>query len=353
MKTVLAPQNLRALPKVELHRHLDCSLRWSTAVELARGLPRYRDCSAAELARNFLITEPFQDLASVLSKFSVLAEVLQSPEVLERLAFEVCEDAFNDGVRLLELRFAPTFIAEANPHLTPDVILNAFLRGLARAERTWPIATGLILIFQRTKPVPELLHLRDWALERRADFIGVDLADSEMDFAPDKFVEVFAPLAADWPITIHAGEIPHPAAASWVRDAIEKLGARRIGHGIQAIHNPELLRFLRDKNILLEVCPWSNYLTKSVASYLEHPLRHLLEQGQWVTLSTDDPGVFASSLVDEYNLALQLGLQVSDLEWMNDVACAGSFLPPQKIAKAWPRKRKAFSELIRPRSPKI
>ncbi len=338
--------HLRSLPKVELHRHLDCSLRWSTAIEIARTLPQFQTMSLTELEQSFLITEPFADLDSVLRKFTSMRDLLQSAEILERLAFEVCEDAVNDGVRILELRFSPTFVAEANPQLKPDQILNAFLRGIARAERTWPIAVGLILIFQRTKTLGELLALRDWALDRREDFVGVDLADSEDRFEPSQFQSLFQPLRGTWPITIHAGETIYPNSSAGMRGAVELLGAQRIGHGIQAIRDPSLLQFLRDRQIILEVCPWSNHLTKSVNTYSKHPLKKLLEAGQFVTLNTDDPGVFASNLIDEYHLAQALGVTIQDFAWMNDVACAGSFLSAEKISRVWPRPRQKLSDLL-------
>lgn len=312
-------------------------MRWSTAIEIARSSSEFRNLSVAELQERLLIREKMADLNSVLRKFVNLQSLLSSTEILERLAFETCEDAFNDGVLVLELRFSPTFIAEGHSQLSHDQIVDAFQRGVTRAEKTFPMAVGLILIFQRTKPIPESLHLRDWALTRKSDFVGVDLADSEIDNPPEKFIEIFEPFFGNWNITIHAGESPHPETKLGVLNAINLLHASRIGHGIQVADDDKICAVLREKNVTLEVCPWSNYLTQSVENYIDHPLPRLLTKNISVCLNTDDPGVFSNTLVDEYHLATRyLGITKNQLQKMNQNALAASFINTTKIQRVWP-----------------
>lgn len=304
MSSKLSIQEIRALPKIDLHRHLDCSMRWSTMLEIATTLKLDIPQNLKALRKHFLITEPMTDLNSVLKKFLVAQKVLASEEILERLAFEACEDAFNDGVSVVEFRYAPTFIAEGHTHLTFEKIQQALYKGLQRAEKKYPIATGLICILQRILPFEKVAYVTDFAIENKSTFIGLDLADNEQGFEPKKFAPLFQKAkSAGLKITVHSGEAPSAEAGQWIKDSIEILGAERIGHGVQCIHFPEVIQLIKQKNIHLEVCPYSNYLTQSFKSYTDHPLRKLYDQGVSLSICADDPGMFDSLLSDEYQIA--------------------------------------------------
>lgn len=337
MQNKLSLQQLRLLPKIDLHRHLDCSMRWSTLLEIATTLkldfPKKPELQAA----HFLVTEPMINLGAVLNKFLLAQKVLASEEILERLAFEVCEDAFNDGVRILELRYAPTFISDGHPSLSFEKIHQAFLRGLARAETTMPIATGLICIVQRILPLDKIDRVTRFAIENKNSFLALDLADNEDGFEPKQFAAFFeAGREAGLRTTIHSGEAPHPDAGQWIKDSIEILGAERIGHGIQAIQYPEIIQMLIHKNIPLEVCPYSNYLTQAFKTYEEHPLKKLFELNVPVTLNSDDPGMFASTLSDDYFLASQYqGFGLEQFNKCNATAFKNSFISESKKTKVW------------------
>lgn len=187
----LTMAQLRSLPKIDLHRHLDCSMRWSTLVELAPqvGIELPPDANACR--EQFLVTSPMKDLGSVLRKFLAAQKVLASEEILERLAFEACEDAFNDGVLVLELRYAPTFMTEGHPNLTYEKIHRAIHKGITRAKKRWPMAVGLLVTLQRIKPVSEAERVVDFVIAYKHEILGLDLADNEEGFDPKPFAPLF------------------------------------------------------------------------------------------------------------------------------------------------------------------
>lgn len=339
MKTLFS-QDLRAIPKVDLHRHLDCSMRWSTMLELAPqvGISLPKDFQAQR--ETFLVTEQMQDLGSVLRKFMNAQKLLASEEILTRLAFEACEDAFNDGVRILELRYAPTFIAEGHPHLSYEKIHLALCKGLTQARKTYPIAVGLICILQRINPVAEAEKVYDFVREHKSSFIALDLADNEDGFDPKPFAKIFERARKDGlRITIHSGESDSPQSPHWVKDSIEILGAERIGHGIQIIKDPQILRFVKDRQIPLEVCPISNWLTQAFKTHEAHPIRRLINDGIIITINSDDPGVFGTTLTDDYEVLHRVhSFQLEDFQRANDFAAQASFLPLAEKQKVWPRK---------------
>lgn len=337
MTSKLSIQEIRSLPKVDLHRHLDCSMRWSTLLEIATTLkldfPKNPDLQQ----RHFLVTEPMINLEAVLKKFLIAQKLLASEEILERLAFEACEDAFNDGVRILELRYAPTFISDGHSHFTYEKIHQAFLRGIEKAKKQMPIAVGLICILQRILDLKIVSKVTDFAIENKKTFLAVDLADNEDGFEPKLFAPYFDKARKNnLHVTIHTGESPSALAGQWILDSIQILGAERIGHGIQSIHHPEVISVLKNKNILLEVCPYSNYLTQAFKTYGAHPLRKLKDLGVTVSLNSDDPGMFASVLSDDYLIAQnEQKFSIQDFNDCNESAYKHSFISATEKAKAW------------------
>lgn len=337
MQNYLTPQQIRLLPKIELHRHLDCSMRWSTLIEIATTLKLEFPQNPNLQQKHFLVTEPMVNLEAVLSKFLIAQKVLASEEILERLAYEVCEDAFNDGVRIMELRYAPTFIADGHPGLTFDKIHQAFLKGIQRSQKQLPIAVGLICILQRILPLEKVEAVTDFAIENKDSFLALDLADNEEGFEPKPFANLFEKARkAGLHTTIHSGEANNPKAPQWIRDSIEILGAERIGHGIQAIQDPKIIDLLIQKNIPLEVCPYSNYLTQAFSTHENHPLRKLKDMGVIVTLNSDDPGMFASTLSDDYYLAHRYQkFSLEDFAKCNANSYKHSFISEQEKSKVW------------------
>lgn len=314
-------------------------MRWSTLCELAPTLGLEQPPNQAARREKFLVTSPMVDLNSVLQKFGAAQKLLASEQILSRLAYEACEDAYNDGVLILELRYAPNFINDAHPHLTFDKIQKAFVEGIERAKKNWPIAVGLICIIQKTKSVSVAASVIDFAIAHKNTFVGVDLADPEDNFDPRPMASLFQRAKAEGlHITIHAGETPLLSSPSSVQESIEILGAERIGHGVQIVKDLSLVEFVRFRKIPLEICPWSNFLTQAFPRLEDHPLRILWNAGVLITLNSDDPGIFDSRLSDEYEIAQryhQFGL--AEFARTNDVAAAASFISLNERQKVWPR----------------
>lgn len=324
--------------KAELHRHLELCLRPDTIWELA---PRFgiQLKSQREFQDRFMILEPMKDLGAVLNKFLDTQKLLASPEILERISFEVCEDAYkNENIRILELRYAPTFI-EMGHQMSYDQIHQAILRGIARAESTYPIAVGLVCIIQRILPVKDSKKVFDFVMANKDTFVGMDLADNEEGFDSKPFAPHFlAAKKAGIGITVHSGEAPHPKAPKWVMDAVEVLGAERIGHGVQIYRDENVMQIIRDREIVLELCPTSNMLTNAVPNLKDHPLKQFFDFGIKVTVNTDDPGIFNTNLNREYRIAHEIiGMSHEDLEACAQTAAERSFIPLAKRKKVWPK----------------
>ncbi|MGZ3775133.1 MAG: adenosine deaminase [Pseudobdellovibrionaceae bacterium] len=324
----LYSHEIRNIPKVELHRHLDCSVRWSTLIELAPQVGINLESSYEKQRNQFLITEPMKDLASVLTKFLNAQKVLASEEILTRIAYEACEDAYNDGIRLLELRYAPTFISDGHSDLNFEKIHNSLHKGIELAKKKFPMAVGLICIVQRVKSYATAADVVDFAIDHKDSFIALDLADNEEGFDPKTFAPLFQKAKkSGLHITVHSGETPQPESAIWVQDSVEILGAERIGHGIQIINNPQVLEFIRNKKIPLEVCPISNYLTQSFKTYEAHPIQELIKSGILITINSDDPGVFGTTLSDDYEVLHRVhNFTLQDFRRCNQIAFEASFI---------------------------
>jgi adenosine deaminase len=330
---MLDEQTLRALPKAELHRHLDGSVRLSTIAALARRHSLDLGVrSERELAQRARVLTPLSSLEEVIGRFGILQKVLCGYEAIRRVARENVEDAWRDGVKLAELRFAPPFIA-AGKSLGNAEIIEAVLDGVEEGVGRCGIEVALIGILPRTaspeanrQATTDLLayargsHRGAWRL------LGFDLADSETARPPEEFLPLVEQArAAGLGITIHSGE---DTSAAHLLRTLRVFAPRRIGHGIQAWNDPEALRLLREQEVTLEVCPTSNWLTRSVPSLEEHPLPLLRRAGVRVTLNSDDPQLMGIDLVHEYALAARLfGLGLADFLEMNRLAVQASFLP--------------------------
>jgi adenosine deaminase len=327
------------IPKVELHCHLELAYRPSTMKSWAiedGDLPE--GCSDEEFKAKYMVLSPMNDLPTVLQKFLVTRDRIKSLERIERLAFEACEDMhLISNVRILELRYAPSFVLEVYPELGADKMHEAIMKGCARAETQYPMAIGLICLLQRIKPVSENEYWTDFAIERKGEILGLDLADDEVNYPPDVFAHLFLKAKSQGlGITVHAGEPSVPQAPGNILTSIEKLGADRIGHGVQAIHDPNVIDVLRETCVPLELCPTSNVLTKAVENLKDHPLKKLMELGVRTTINSDDPGVMGITLMTEYDKSYNaLGMSLKQLEQCNQWAAEASFICKEKKEKVW------------------
>ena len=322
----------RKLPKVELHRHLDASIRIGTVHELAR--KHSIDVNAATLAEldhKITIRKPMKNLEDVLHSFLTTQKVLVSYEGIKRVAFENVEDCFLDGIKLVELRFAPVYIAK-DKKLGFDEIIEGVIDGITEGMIKYDIQVGLLHIMPRSldlkqniQSTEDILRYRKSSHKNADRLFGIDLADLE---TPESFVD-YAPSIAKakkdgMGVTIHSGE---DSTADHVKKTIEIFGAERIGHGIQIAKSPEVMKLVKDRNVALEVCPTSNWLTQCVKTIEEHPLKFLYDQGVKVTLNSDDPQIMGIDLVHEYEVAERLGMKKEQLIQMNKWALEKSFFP--------------------------
>lgn len=328
---------LEKIVKAELHRHLELCLRPETIWELA---PQFGIAlkSQTEFQERFLILEPMRDLGTVLNKFLDTQKLLATPEILERVAFEACEDVYkNENVRIIEFRYAPTFIQQGH-NMTFEQIHEAIVRGCRRAEEAYPMAVGLICIIQRILPVKDAERVTDFAIANKDTFIGLDLADNEEGFDSKPFAPFFKRAAhAGLGITVHSGEAANPKAPSWVMDAIDVLGAQRIGHGVQIYRDEKVMQAVKDRQIPLELCPTSNMLTNAIPHLNEHPLKKLFDFGVLTTINTDDPGIFNTNLNREYRICRDMiGMTEVELQKCTQIAAEHSFISLPKRQKVWP-----------------
>ncbi|MDP9341917.1 MAG: adenosine deaminase [Actinomycetota bacterium] len=320
--------DLRGLPKIDLHRHLEGAVRLSTILELAReaGAPLAAG-TPEDLAPLAQVLAPMASLEEVLRYFRVAQEAFRTLEAVERIAFEAVEDLAADNVRLAELRFSPDFLCRT-AGLDWDAAFGAILAGTARARAANDVAVGFIAIVSRAYGMDSARRTVEFALRHRERLVGFDLADDEMAWPPQLFVEVLAPLRdAGMPLTAHYGEAGPP---SYSREAIEVLGVARLGHGCSVAEDPEVVALARDRGVVLEMCPTSNERTAAVPSLAEHPARRLLHEGVRVTLNTDDPGLFGIDLTHELEVARDvLGFDQADLAAVTGNALEASFLSPE------------------------
>ena len=288
-------------PLIDLHRHLDGSVRLQTIFELGRKhnipLPGW---TLDELRPHVVVNSPQPGLIEFLAKFRWMTAVLVDYEACRRVARENVEDAAREGIRYIELRFSPLFMADAH-NLDPERVTAAVIQGVREGEEQFGVRANLIGILTRTYgPVRARRELR--SLLAHADgIVALDLAGDEGNWPPELFIEHFAEgRAAGWGITVHAGEA---AGAQSILTAVEKLGATRIGHAVRAVEDPAVMKLLYERRTGIEVNLTSNVQTSTVAGYASHPLKTFLENGLLATINTDDPGISGIDLPHELDVA--------------------------------------------------
>ncbi|SDM73654.1 adenosine deaminase [Allokutzneria albata] len=272
--------------RIELHCHLDGAVRAATVADLAaqQGLPSPGPVVAPADCGN---------LMTYLSYLDPVLEVLQTPEALQRVARELVHDWHADGVGYGEARFAPQLHGRRG--LSLDDAVEAVAAGLAEGSADTGVHCGLLLCCLRQQSPDISEQVVDTAIRHRVT--GVDLAGDESKSGAPHLAAFEAAHAAGLAVTIHAGEAAGPAS---VWEALDVLGAARIGHGVRSASDPALLERLRRDRIALEVCPLSNVHTGAVASLTEHPVDRLLAEDIAVTISTDCRTTSQTTLTREF-----------------------------------------------------
>ena len=347
--------DVRALPKIELHRHLEGAMRTETLWEICASNDPSRYASIEALRAACTVEKnSAPGFGPFLEKFNALRFCFGGEANVERVAAEAVEDAANDGVTYLELRFSPVSFARrliqgdgANALVSveqAEAAAEAVISGARAAASRCAIRVEFIATCARhfglktNKPTLDLLH-RPVGMA----FCGLDLAGDEAHSA-----NAFLPAFREWKaagkqITIHAGEDPNGPGAANVAEAFERLCAYRVGHGVRAIEDPLVVKRLALSGVTLELCPTSNIQTRAVPSAAQHPIKKLLDARIKVTINTDDPAVCGTTLSDEYILAAeQMGLSFDDLKCCTVNAARAAFLPEEErnalraqVEKAW------------------
>ncbi len=333
MTSPLDRELLRLLPKAELHCHLDGSLRPATMIELGLEHGKPMPMPDAESLREFMRVDDARHLEDYLERFAITLSVMQTESALERVAFELAEDAAADGVRYIEVRYAP--VLNTREGLTLEQAVEAPLRGLARAEREHGVVGRVIVCSLRHMPLSTSQELAELAVAyRHHGVVGFDLAGGEVGNPARAHAPAFEYARShDLPCTCHAGEGDD---ASSVREAIHVCGAHRIGHATRLIEDTSLTDYCNDRRIPLEICLTSNVQTRAARSYATHPFREYFDRGLNVVLNTDNRLMSGTTLTDEYLHAAQ-SLEFS-FDELAEVALNGfesAFLPyPERVRLA-------------------
>jgi adenosine deaminase len=332
-------EELRALPKAELHQHLDGALRPETAVVLAAGIGM--PLTLDDARRRMVGPVRCRDQAELLGFFELPLALLQTAESLERAAAELVEDLANDGVVYAEVRWAPRLHLERGLSVTSVIaaVASGIARGTELAGRRRPIVT-LIVTAMRSHPPAANVELARTAAEFGWPVVGFDLAGPEAEWpAPPHAAAFIAAADAGLALTAHAGEVP---GAQRIVEVLA-FGVRRIAHGVTAASDPAVAALVRERGVTLDLCPTSNVQAGIVQTLAEHPAAALHRAGVSVTLSTDDRTVSATTLSDELaRTAAALALDDAELAAIALNAFKRTFAPPAVIrpvaaaaARAW------------------
>jgi adenosine deaminase len=294
---------LQRLPKTDLHCHLDGSLRLDTVLELARAqggkLPTF---DRGELQRLLAAGDHVTSLDEYLRAFDITLGVMQAEDALERCAYELAEDAWRENVRYIEVRYSP--LLHTRQGLRPAQVVEAVLRGLRMAKRELGIRYGVILCAIRSQGPESSLRIAELCIAfKNRGVVGFDLAGSEVN-NPAKLHKHAFQLVVDNNIncTAHAGESFGPDS---VHQAIHKCGAHRIGHGTRLVESGDLLNYVNDHRIPLEVCPSSNLQTRAAKSWETHPVDFFVDYGLRVTINTDNRLMSDTTVTKELHLCHQ------------------------------------------------
>src|SRR5918911_2096559 len=291
---------LRSLPKAELHCHLDGSVRPETLIELAQEYGKPMPAWDVDALYDFMVVRDARNLEDYLARFSITLSVMQRAQALERIAYELMEDAARDGVRYIEMRYAPVLnVAEG---LSLGETVEAARRGIERGEREYGIR-GRIIVCALRHLSPDLsMELARLAVAYRSHgVVGFDLAGAEAGNPARAHAASFDYARRHGlAVTVHAGE---GDGADSIRQAVHDCGAHRIGHATRLVEDPSLMQYVNDRRIALEICLTSNVQTPVAPTYESHPLRLYYDRGLNVVLSTDNRLMSGTTLTNEYLLA--------------------------------------------------
>jgi adenosine deaminase len=322
----LSTEYYQSLPKVDLHRHLEGSLRLSTLAEVGReydlDLP---DPDQLQPMVQVVQTDP-RTSQNFLSKFEVLRKFYRSPEIITRITDEAIADAAADSIAYLELRFTPSTLGKAGNYPLGEV-MDWVIAAVLNAQARYGVTTRLIASVNRHESVNLAEEVAQLAADRLdSAIVGLDLAGDEANFSAAPFAPIFREARqVGLKITIHAAEW---GPAENVAQAIDQLGAERIGHGVRVMENDDVAAMARERGMAFEVCVTSNYQSGVIAALDEHPIKRMIDTGLNPTLNTDDPGISGITLGSEYALVRdKIGLTQAEIQNLLTAAAQAAFLP--------------------------
>ncbi|MCL1892607.1 MAG: adenosine deaminase [Holophagaceae bacterium] len=325
-KHKLSLKDIQRLPKSDIHVHLDGSLRIETILELAEKDKVRLPAHTPEKLRPIVqVGSDCKNLVEYLKAFDVTLAVMQTYESLVRVAFELAEDSANENIRYMEVRYSPILHLRKGMHLTG--VVSAVLEGLELAERKYGIKTGVIICGIRHISPEEANRLAALTVAyKNHGVVGFDLAGAEESFPDKKYKDAFERVSSNnINCTLHAGETYGPKS---VHQAIHICGAHRIGHGVRLIEDGELVNYVNDHRIPLEMCISSNLQSKVVKRIEDHPIRLFYDLGMRVTVNTDNRLITNTTLSDEYwRLHQELDFSIEEIKEIIINGFKSAFIP--------------------------
>lgn len=341
---------IKNTPKVTLHTHLDGSLRPETVQILLRNAGINLDLETVK--SRLMVSKDCKDLNQYLEKFDLPLSVLQTAENIKRTTFELFEDLSKRNVIYSEVRFAPSLHLQNG--LSYEQVVEAAISGMNEAKKKFDIDGGLILCCMRGNNNHQA-NLDTVNVAKK--YLGkgvcaIDLAGAEALFPTKDYKDIFEHASSlGIPFTIHAGEADGPDS---IRTALE-FGARRIGHGVKCISDLDLINELNDRQILLEICPTSNFQTQAVTGKTNgfFPIEAIYRAGIPVNINTDNDTVSNTDIDDEYRWVLEeTSLTPYDIFNTNASAIKASFSSPEKklelMKKLTDRTKTQLTDMIKP-----
>jgi adenosine deaminase len=331
---VVNPTVLTALPKIELHRHLEGSVRLETLVDTARTYKIELPAMDIEGLRSYVQITPDSpmDSAHFLGKFNLLRRFYYSEEVITRVAREAVEDAAADNIKYMELRFTPKALSRLMNFSFRDVV-KWVCNGVDAATAKHDIRVKLIVSMNRHETVKDGERAVEAAFEARSrGIVGLDLAGQEAGYDGRTFAPLFKEAREKgMGVTIHAGEWAGPTN---IRDAVKLMGAQRIGHGVRVVEDHRIVQLALQMGTTFEVCPTSNAQSGAVQRLDQHPLRDMYELGLKTTINSDDPSISNITLSDELALSInRLRMTLDDVKRNIINAAQSAFLPDDERAQ--------------------
>lgn len=316
-------------PLIDLHRHLDGIVSLETLIDLGRQHNLPLPSFDIEGLRPYVqVTEPQPDLMTFIAKFKWYVGVLVDYDACRRVSYENVLIAEKEGLDYVELRFSPWFMAE--PHqLDPASVVAAVVEGIQEARLKSTTKVNLIGTISRTYGTKMGMAEVDALLTQKDEIVALDLAGDEVNFPAEWFEPHFNKgRDAGWEITVHAGEAAGPES---VWQAIQTLGATRIGHATHINEDPALVEYMLKNHIGIEANLTSNYQTSLVDDLIDHPLKGWLDIGLLAMINTDNPLISGIDLAHELNVAAPAaGLTPEDTRKAQENALAIAFLSEQE-----------------------